>query len=170
VTSPVSLLRWPLHPPPSAGEALASWTARLAALYGMTPGYLLRHGLGAASALLDDPRAHDLDFDPAAEIRQVLAERTGVDPGVVRLTTIAGWMSWLADSLDPYDGQEAFDSYVRQHSVLLGPRARPGAARSRTGFPGYRRTTRNGGPRSGSARHAPVTRPAAPACWPCCPS
>jgi TniQ len=120
VTAPTSP-RWPLHPPPSAGEALTSWTARLAALYGMTSGYLLRHGLGGASVLLDDPRAGDLDFDPPAEVLQVLAERTGVDPGVVALTTIAGWVPWLAGSLDPYDGQEAFDSYVRQHSVLLAP-------------------------------------------------
>ena len=82
--------RWPLHPPPGPGEALTSWLARLAGLYGMTSGYLLRHSLGEASALLDDPRAADLDFDPPAGILQALAERTGTDLGVVRQTTIAG--------------------------------------------------------------------------------
>jgi hypothetical protein len=87
----------------------------------MTPGYMLRHSLGEASGLLDDPRADDLDFDPPAGILQALAERTGIDLGVVRLTTIAGWVPWLADTLDPCDGQEAFDTYVRQHSVLLAP-------------------------------------------------
>jgi hypothetical protein len=121
VTPEVGTPRWPLHPPPSAGEALTSWVARLAALYGMTPGYLLRHCLGEASALLDDPRADDLDFDPPAGILQALAERTGTDPGVARLTTVAGWVPWLADTLDPCDGQEAFDTYVRQDSVLLAP-------------------------------------------------
>jgi hypothetical protein len=113
--------RWPLHPPPSAGEALTSWVARLTALYGMKPGHLLRHCLGEASALMEDPRADDLDFDPPAGILQALAERTGVDPGVVRLTTIAGWVPWLADTLDPTEGQGVFDTYVRQGSVLLAP-------------------------------------------------
>jgi len=122
VSPAVGTRRWPLHPPPSAGEALSSWVARLAALYGMTPGYLLRHSLGEASALLDDPRADDLDFDPPAGILQALAERTGADLGVVRLTAIAGWVPWLAGTLDSCDGQEAFDAYVRQHSVLLAPR------------------------------------------------
>lgn len=113
--------RWPLHPPPGPGEALTSWLARMAGLYGMTAGYLLRHNLGEASALLDDPRAADLDFDPPAGILQALAERTGTDLGVVRQTTIAGWMPWLAGTLDPAAGQEAFQDYVRQSPVLLAP-------------------------------------------------
>ena len=120
----------------------------------MTPGYLLRHSLGEASGLLDDPRADDLDFDPPAGILQALAERTGIDLGVVRLTTIAGWVPWLADTLDPCDGQEAFDTYVRQHSVLLAPgeagrqhgpalaaldsSARPAVAYRPAGLPGVR--------------------------------
>jgi len=113
--------RWPLHPPPHPGEALTSWLGRLAALYGMPASHLLRHNLGEASALLDDPRAGDLDFDPPAAILRALAERTGTDPGELRMTTIAGWVPWLADTLDPCDGQEAFDTYVRQDSVLLAP-------------------------------------------------
>jgi hypothetical protein len=44
-----------------------------------------------------------------------------IDLGLVRMTTIAGWVPWLAGTLEPYDGQEAFDSYVRQDSVLLAP-------------------------------------------------
>lgn len=113
--------RWPLHPPPAPGESLTSWLGRLAALYGMPASHLLRHHLGDASALLDRPAAGDLDFDPPAEILEALAGRTGIDLGVVRMTTIAGWVPWLADTLEPYDGQEAFDSYVRQDSVLLAP-------------------------------------------------
>ena len=113
--------RWPLHPPPAPGESLTSWTGRLAALYGMTASHLLRHHLGDASALLDRPEAGDLDFDPPAEILQALAGRTGTGLGVVRMTTIGGWVPWLAGTLEPYDGQEAFDSYVRQDSVLLAP-------------------------------------------------
>lgn len=113
--------RWPVHPPPGPGEALTSWLARLASLYGMSAGQMLRHNLGEASALLDDPRAADLDFDPPAVILQALAERTGTELGELRMTTIAGWVPWLADTLDPRDGQEAFDTYVRQDSVLLAP-------------------------------------------------
>jgi len=117
-----SARRWPLHPPPGPGEALTSWLARLAGLYGMTVGYLLRHNLGEASALMDDSRAADLDFDPPAGILRALAERTGTELGVVRLATIAGWVPWLADTLDPGDAPEAFHTYVRQASVLLAPR------------------------------------------------
>jgi TniQ len=113
--------RWPLHPPPGPGEALTSWLGRLAALYGMPASHLLLHHLGEASVLLDRPEADDLDFDPPGEILEALAGRTGTELGVVRMTTIAGWVPWLADTLDPYDGQEAFDSYVRQDSVLLAP-------------------------------------------------
>jgi hypothetical protein len=87
----------------------------------MPASHLLRHHLGDASELLDDPRSADLDFDPPPEILQALADRTGIDLGVMRMTTIAGWMPWLAGTLEPYDGQEAFDSYVRQDSVLLAP-------------------------------------------------
>lgn len=113
--------RWPVHQPPGPGEALTSWLARLAALYGMPADQMLRHNLGEASALLDDPRAGDLDFDPPAAILEALAERTGTELGELRMTTIAGWVPWLADTLDPCDGQETFDTYVRQDSVLLAP-------------------------------------------------
>jgi TniQ len=113
--------RWPLHPPPGPGEALTSWLDRLAALYGMPASHLLRRSLGEASLLLDDPQAVDLDFDPPPEILQALAEHTGIDPGELRMTTIAGWVPWLAGTLCPYDGQEAFDNYIRQDSVLLAP-------------------------------------------------
>lgn len=40
---------------------------------------------------------------------------------MVRLTTIAGWMPWLAATLDHRDGQASFDAYVRQDPVLLAP-------------------------------------------------
>ena len=59
-------------------------------MYGMSAGQMLRHNLGEASALLDDPRAADLDFDPPAVILQALAERTGTELGELRMTTIAG--------------------------------------------------------------------------------
>lgn len=35
--------------------------------------------------------------------------------------TIGGWVPWLADTLDPERGPEAFHTYVRQDAVLLGP-------------------------------------------------
>jgi hypothetical protein len=112
--------RWPLHPPPAPGEALTSWLDRLAAPYGMPVGHLLRH-LGEDPALLDRPEADDLDFDPPPEILRALAARTGTDLGAVRMTTIAGWVPWLADTLEPHDGQEAFHNYVRRGPVLLAP-------------------------------------------------
>ncbi len=35
--------------------------------------------------------------------------------------TMAGWVPWLMDTLDPGDGQATFGTYARQHSVLLRP-------------------------------------------------
>lgn len=112
-------LRWPLHPPPHPGEALTSWLVRLATLYSLSPSQLLRHNLGAVSALVGDPAADDLDWDPPAPILQALAARTGAPTGELRLMTIGGWVPWLADTLDPEHGYEAFHTYVRQNSVLL---------------------------------------------------
>lgn len=42
--------------------------------------------------------------------------------------TMAGWVPWLMDALDAETGQEMFDTYVRQHSVLLPVLLRPGEA------------------------------------------
>ena len=113
--------RWPLHPQPAPGEALTSWLAGLAALYGLSTAQLLRHNLGPASALLEGRAFADLDWDPPVPVLEALAERTGTSLGELRMMTIAGWRPWLADSLDPADGPEAFATYVRQGSVLLAP-------------------------------------------------
>jgi hypothetical protein len=40
--------------------------------------------------------------------------------GRLQRMTIAGWVPWLLDDLEP-GGQVAFDTYVRQQSVLLAP-------------------------------------------------
>jgi hypothetical protein len=112
--------RWPLHPRPGPDEALSSWLARVAGVYGLPVRDLLRHNLGQASALADDPAAADLDWDPPAAVLAALDERTGAGVGELRRMTIAGWVPWLLDTLDD-GGQEAFDTYVRQHSVLLAP-------------------------------------------------
>lgn len=113
--------RWPAHPPPAPGEALTSWLGRLAAVYELSVDQLLRHNLGPASAQLNHLAADELDFDPPIEILRELAERTGLQVGELRLLVIAGWVPWLADTLDPCDGQQAFDTYVRQDSVLFSP-------------------------------------------------
>lgn len=42
--------RWPLHPRPGPDEALSSWLARVAGVYGLPVQDLLRHNLGLASA------------------------------------------------------------------------------------------------------------------------
>ena len=113
--------RLPLQPQPRPGEALTSWLGRLAAIYGLPVRQLLRHNLGAVSALLDDAAVGDLDWDPPLALLEALAERTGTEPGELRLMTVGGWVPWLADTLDAERGPEAFSTYVRQDSVLLCP-------------------------------------------------
>jgi hypothetical protein len=114
--------RWPLHPLPAPGEALSSWIDRLAACYGLTAALLLTDALG--SALTGGKSLHeraDLDVDPPAQLLEALAERTGTSIGDLRMMTIAGWVPWLLDALDPFGGPEAFHTYVRQDSVLPAP-------------------------------------------------
>ncbi|MBV9857734.1 MAG: TniQ family protein [Streptosporangiaceae bacterium] len=170
MTLAATVRRWPLHPPPSPGEALSSWVARLASPYGMTPGYLLSHCLGGASALLDDPQADDLDFDPPAGILQALAEQTGTDFGAVRLTTIAGWVPWLADTLEWSPTTARRPSAPTSGSTRCSwPRGRRARTRSSTGCPGYRCAS-SGGPTWWPARRVRPARTGAPACCPCCRS
>lgn len=91
--------RWPLHPPPGEGEALTSWLNRLAEVYGMSVEDLLRHNLAAPGANLPDQQT--LDLDPPPWLLPALAERTGISLDRLRQLTIAGWVPWLLDSLDP---------------------------------------------------------------------
>ncbi|MDQ2846331.1 MAG: TniQ family protein [Actinomycetota bacterium] len=63
--------------------------------------------------------ADDLDWDPPAVVLDALAERTGVDRNELRAMTVAGWVPWLLDTLEPSGDPAAFDTYVRQDSVLL---------------------------------------------------
>ena len=68
--------RWPLHPPPSEGEALTSWLSRLAEVYGMSVEDLLRHSLAAPG--VDLPTTHQRPRSgPATVAASALAERTG---------------------------------------------------------------------------------------------
>ncbi|KAB2388796.1 hypothetical protein F9B16_02405 [Actinomadura montaniterrae] len=111
--------RWPLHPPPAPGEALSSWLARLAAPYDLSVRQLLDHNLGPASALAATVAEDAVDWDPPPQVLDALAERTDTQTAELRLMTIAGWVPWLADTLDPDQGPGAFDTYTRQDSVLL---------------------------------------------------
>jgi hypothetical protein len=113
--------RWPLHPRPGPAEALSSWLDRTARLYGLTAADLLRPNLGPASFTLAGLGDLDLDWDPPREILAALAERTGLGLHELAPMTMAGWVPWLMDTLDPGDGPAAFGTYVRQHSVLLRP-------------------------------------------------
>ena len=117
--------RWPLHPRPGPVEALSSWLDRMARLYDLTAADLLRHNLGSASFALAGRGGLDLDWDPPRDVLAALAERAGLGLHELVPMTMAGWVPWLIDTLDPGDGQAAFDTYVRQHSVLF----RPGEAR-----------------------------------------
>jgi TniQ len=129
VTTP----RWPLHTAPAVGEALSSWLLRMAAVYGMSVEQLVRHNLGDASFELVDRNDGTLDRDPPPGVLDALHERTGVPHEQLREMTIAGWVPWLLDTLDPALGAEAFDTYVQGDSVLLNP----GEAVSRH-LPGWR--------------------------------
>ncbi|MEU7004299.1 TniQ family protein [Nonomuraea sp. NPDC046570] len=101
---PDGVRRWPVHPEPGPGEALTSWLGRLAGLYGLSVEQLLPHNLGSASARFD--RGADLDYQTPTIIVHALAERTGVAMSRLRRMTIAGCVPWLADTLNPADGQK----------------------------------------------------------------
>ena len=119
--------RWPLHPPPGEGEALTSWLSRLAAVYGLSAEDLLRHNLAAPGVDLANHHTSALDLDPPSWLLAALAERTGVGLDRLRQMTIAGWVPWLLDTLDPEPVPgAAFNNYVRQDSVLLTAKERPG--------------------------------------------
>jgi hypothetical protein len=114
-------LRWPLHPAPGPVEALSSLLDRTARVYGLSAGDLLLHNLGSASLTVAGRDDLDLDWDPPREVLTAIGERTGLQLHELLPMTMAGWVPWLMDSLDPRIGQEMFDTYVRQHSVLLRP-------------------------------------------------
>lgn len=117
--------RWPLHPTPGHGEALTSWLHRLATVYGMSLDQLVRHDLIPPGAPAQVPTG-SLDLDAPSELITTLAARTGVPVEQVRRMTIAGWVPWLLDSLqpEPVPGV-AFDTYVRQDSVLTTSKEHP---------------------------------------------
>lgn len=118
--------RWPLHPPPSEGEALTSWLSRLAEVYGLSAEELIRHNLGPPGLDLLHPHASALDLNPPAGVLPTLAARTGVPLDQLRHMTVAGRAPWLLDTLDPEPVPgAAFDTYVHQNSVLLTAKERP---------------------------------------------
>jgi len=100
--------RWPLHPTPVEGEALSSWLHRIARCYRMDVPDLLQHDLGHDGA-------SDLDGAPPAALLEALARRSGLSLDQLRSMSLAGWMPWLVDRLDP--DPSAFDTYVHQLSV-----------------------------------------------------
>ncbi|MGO1851564.1 MAG: TniQ family protein [Microbacterium gubbeenense] len=117
--------RWPLHPAPGRGEALSSWLHRLATVYGMDLDKLVRHDLTPPDAPAPGP-IRSLDLEAPSALITTLAERTGVPEKQVRRMTVAGWVPWLLDSLDPEPMPgSAFDTYVRQESVIITFKERP---------------------------------------------
>lgn len=128
------IVRWPLHPPPSEGEALTSWLSRLAEIYGLSVEELIRHNLVAQGRDRPDHHTSALDLNPPSGVLPALAARTGVPLDQLRHMTVAGQAPWLLDTLDaePVLGA-AFDTYVHQDSVLLTAKERP-----RRQVPGWR--------------------------------
>ncbi|MCA0346007.1 MAG: TniQ family protein [Actinobacteria bacterium] len=117
--------RWPLHPPPGQGEALTSWLQRLASVYDMGLDQLVRYDLalpGAATAM----KMELLDLQAPEALITALAERTGVPEKQLHRMTVAGWVPWLLDSLQPEEiPSSSYETYVRQDSVLLAIWERP---------------------------------------------
>ena len=119
--------RWPIHPQPVEGEALTSWLTRIAYCFDLTLTELIAHGLDLPGAMqANEFTVADLDGAPSEMVLSLLSEHTGVSPERLRLATFSGWVPWLLDSMT-VDGEdtEAFDTYVRQHSVLLKPEWAP---------------------------------------------
>ena len=126
--------RWPLHPPPSEGEALTSWLSRLAEVYGLSVEEPIRHNLSPPGLDLPDHHTSALDLNRPSGVLPALAARTGVPLDQLRHMTIAGQVPWLLDTLDPEPVPgAAFDTYVHQDSVLLTAKERP-----RRQVPGWR--------------------------------
>lgn len=122
--------RWPLHPSPSAGEALSSWLTRIAVAHHLTVGELLGDNLGhspvAVDSMHEDP-AFDagIDVDPPELLIATLQERTGFPRGVLQRMAVAGYVPWLLDTLEPSGDSHAFRTYTRQHQVLMLHPERP---------------------------------------------
>lgn len=110
------MTRWPIHPPPVAGEALTSWLRRIATEYRLSIDDLI-FDLG----FVLDPDT-DLDMDVPAGLIEQLSLRSGVSGERIQMMSIRGYVPWLVDDLSP--APEAFATYARQFSVLLAPRRR----------------------------------------------
>ncbi|WP_427136704.1 TniQ family protein [Pseudarthrobacter sp. S9] len=106
--------RWPLHPAPAEAEALSSWLNRLACTYRMDTSALLEHGLGQGRI-----QDRHLDENPPATLLTELARCSGVGRDRLGAMSLAGWIPWLFDSLEP--DPEAYKTYVHQFSMLLPP-------------------------------------------------
>lgn len=116
---------WPLHPVPGQGEALTSWLQRLATIYGMEIDQLLRHNLTPPGAPMPK-NMRSLDLEASSDLITTLAERTGVPEKRVHLMTVAGWVPWLLDSLQPEETPgSTYETYVRQDSALFTFKERP---------------------------------------------
>ncbi|MFZ2174376.1 MAG: TniQ family protein [Rhodococcus sp. (in: high G+C Gram-positive bacteria)] len=115
--------KWPLHPPPRAGEALSSWLYRIAHLYALSIGELLEHDLSHRTVT-----ARELDDDPPPALLDTIAARSGVPMDRLRPMSLAGWAPWLLDNPDP--GRCSFPTYVHQLSILLPTDRRDPAVRA----------------------------------------
>lgn len=108
--------RWPLHPFPKEGEALSSWLWRVANRYKMNLPDLLLYDLGYTDI-------NNVDLDPPMQLLDLLSSRSGISVEQLRSMSLAGCQPWLLDRLDLEPS--AFDTYVRQLSILLPLKKRP---------------------------------------------
>ena len=117
--------RWPVHPSPGQGESLSSWLHRLASVYDMHFEQLVHYDLMPPGTAMPT-KIELLDLQAPADLITTLSERTGVPEKQLHRMTFAGWVPWLLDSLQSEDVPwSAYETYVRQDSVLLAHTERP---------------------------------------------
>lgn len=107
----MSQLRWPLHPRPLNEESILSWLTRIANCYELTVENLLIHDLGFHG------NPNDLYVNIPNGLLSLLSSRTGFSEQNIRALTLSSWTPLLYDRLDV--GEDCFESYVRQYSLLL---------------------------------------------------
>lgn len=103
--------RWPLHPAPVEGEALSSWLGRVASVYKLSLGELLRYDLGY------DVSTYDLDLNPPVMLLENIEHRSNISLDQIHPMTFRSWVPFIIDTLEA--DSHVFETYMLQYPVLL---------------------------------------------------
>ena len=112
--------RWPLHPAPVEGEALSSWLSRVASLYKLSLGELLRYDFGY------DVSAYDLDLNPPITLLENIKHRSNLSLDEIHQMTFRSWVPFIIDHLET--DSNVFETYILQYPVLLPFKSHPSFA------------------------------------------